>query len=129
MQSMVRDLIQAAGPAGMAPDALMKALDPPISRSTLNRHLSALRASGVIKALGAGRATRYVTTTPFTRADIDGYFAVPVNTRPLAPFREELLAPEPNIDPDRAARCARIQALAQPMDAKYLSTFLETFSW
>ncbi|HEY4079354.1 MAG TPA: Fic family protein [Burkholderiaceae bacterium] len=129
MPQDIKQLILAAGPAGIAPDALMQALQDQISRSTLNRHLSHLRESGDIKPIGNARATRYVTTTPFTRADIDAYFAKPANSRPLAPFREEYLEPAPGMDPDRAKRCEQIQALANPMDRKYLAEFIVDFSW
>ena len=129
MQPDVKQLILAAGPAGIAADALMEALQDQISRSTLNRHLASLRESGDIKPIGNARATRYVTTTPFTRADIDAYFAKPANSRPLAPFREEYLEAVPGIDPDRARRCAQIQALANPIDRKYLAEFIVDFSW
>ncbi|RYG75706.1 MAG: Fic family protein, partial [Alphaproteobacteria bacterium] len=35
----------------------------------------------------------------------------------------------PNIDPERAARCAAIQALAIRMDKRYMAEFLVDFSW
>ena len=129
MTAALAQLVKDAGPAGISPDVLMRRIVPAVSRSTLNRQLAALCDAGVIKPLGAGRATRYQTTTPFTRQEIDLYFETPWTARPLAPFREDLLKPTPNIDPERAARCGQIQALANPMDGRYLKTFLETFSW
>ena len=120
--------ISAAGLAGVSPEALLQGL-PGISRSTLNRRLAALSAQGVIKAVGAGRATRYVSTSPLTRADIDAYFATPWQQRPVARFDEALLGPQPGIDPAKAARCAQIQAIASPIDRRFLATFLIDFSW
>jgi len=122
-------LVREAGASGVAPDHLMAALGGQMSRSTLNRQLAARVLEGSIKALGKGRATRYVTTTPFTRAEIDAYFARPSTERPLAPFREELLEPTPHIDPERAARLAQIQGLAHQLDPKYLGQFLVAFAW
>ena len=77
--------VACAGPAGLAPEALDQQ-QPGISRSTLNRRLAELVKAGVIRALGAGRATRYVPVSPFTRADIDVYFEQHWQQRPLATF-------------------------------------------
>ncbi|WP_372824754.1 Fic family protein [Polaromonas sp.] len=124
---IVSQLIMA-GPAGLGPEALAKLLSP-VSRSTINRRLAELVKAGAIKAAGAGRATRYVSTSPFTRADIDAYFNMPWQQRPVAHFKEDLLAVLPNIDIDKAQRCAQIQAIANPIDKRYLSIFLVDFSW
>jgi len=129
MSKQLEQMIREAGPAGIAPDAIMKALPNQVSRSTLNRQLLSLTENALIKPIGNARATRYVTATPFSRADIDAYFARPANNRPVAPFREELLDTSPNIDPDRASRCMRLQALANPVDRKYLAQFLVDFTW
>lgn len=129
MRSKVLALVHAAGPGGIGADAITKALPQPVSRATLNRMLAALREEGLINSVGQARATRYVTASPFSRADVDAYFARPASIRPAAPFREELLSPLPNIDADRASRCTQIQALANPMDRKYLAAFLVDFSW
>ncbi|MCE4558073.1 Fic family protein [Roseateles cellulosilyticus] len=64
-----------------------------------------------------------------TKKDIDAFFARSASERQLAPFREELLQPTPNIDAERARRCTQIQALVNPMDRKYLSRFLVDYSW
>jgi Fic family protein len=100
-----------------------------ISRSTLNRRLAELVSAGVVKAAGAGRSTRYVSTSAFTRADIDGYFERPWQERPVAVFHEALLEPLVNIDPERAVRCMQIQGLANVIDKRFLATFLVDFSW
>jgi len=47
----------------------------------------------------------------------------------VALIREALLDPSPNIDADRAQRCMRLQALANPVERKYLSQFLIDFTW
>ncbi|WP_266005249.1 Fic family protein [Paucibacter sp. PLA-PC-4] len=47
----------------------------------------------------------------------------------MAPFREAMLLPSPNIDPGRALRCTQVQALANTMDRKYLAEFIIDFSW
>jgi hypothetical protein len=44
-------------------------------------------------------------------------------------FNEELLTPQPNIDADKARRCAAIQAIATPIDRQFLTRFLVDFSW
>lgn len=120
--------IGAAGPAGLTPQNLEKFF-PKLSRSTLNRRLAALVGNGTIKTAGAGRTTRYVCTSPFTRADIDAYFSIPWQQRPTAPFNEALLETLPNIDPERALRCTQIQAIANPMDRRFLAIFLIDLSW
>ena len=112
----------------MAPLQLA-ALMPDISRSTLNRQLAALAASGAIAARGMGRNTRYILSTPFTRADINAYFSIPWQQRPSAPFNETLLASSPTLDADRAQRCTLIQAIAQPIDKRFLASFLIDWSW
>lgn len=129
MSKTIKDLISEAGPAGVAPERLMELVGDSMSRSTLNRALSALVAEGEVAPIGRGPARRYVTSGPFTKKDIDAFFERSATMRPLAPFREELLEPTPNIDPDRARRCMQIQALANPMDRKYLSRFLVDYSW
>ena len=120
--------IDVAGPAGVTPEALANGL-PGISRSTVNRRLAELVKNGVVKATGAGRATRYICASPFTRADIDAYFDMPWQQRPVARFKEDLLAAQPNIDPDKARRCTQIQRIANPIDRRYVAAFLVDFSW
>ena len=126
--SAVSQLIAAAGPAGVTPEAIEMAAAG-VSRSTINRRLADLVKQGTIKPLGAGRATRYVSTSPFTRADIDAYFNTPWQQRPVASFNEELLAAVPDIDAEKAGRCAQIQAIASPMDKRFLSSFVIDLSW
>lgn len=59
----------------------------------------------------------------------DGYFAQPAHARPAVPFNDDLLDPEPGLDPMRAARCACIQSGACPPDRRFLSDFLVDFTW
>ena len=127
-RSQLAELLAAAGPAGLSPEELTRHL-PQISRSTLNRRLSELVKEGVAKLIGGGRATRYVSASPLTRADIDAYFGTAFQQRPVAVFKEELLAAQPNIDPQKALRCEHIQAIATPVDRRFLTNFLVDFSW
>ena len=127
MQALIAP-IRAAGAVGLAPQQLA-ALLPAISRSTLNRQLAALATSGVIKARGAGRATRYVLASPFTRQDVDAYFSIPWQQRPSAPFNEAWLEAAPAIDPEKALRCTQIQAISQVIDRRFLGRFLIDLSW
>ena len=120
--------VTAAGLAGLTPQQL-EALLPELSRSTLNRRLAALVKTGTLQAVGGGRATRYVSCSPFTRADIDAYFGMPWQQRPSAPFNDALLEATPNIDPEKALRCAQIQAIAMPVDRRFLANFLIDLSW
>lgn len=128
IQQAVVAAIRSAGAAGLAPQQLAE-LVAKISRSTLNRQLAALAASGAVKTTGKGRNTRYVSSTPFNRADVDAYFNIPWQQRPSAPFNETLLASTPHLDADRAHRCTLIQAIAQPMDKRFLASFLIDWSW
>lgn len=121
-------LIADTGLAGASPQTLAAQL-PAISRATLNRRLAALLRAGVIRSQGIGRATRYLSAEPFGRAEIDGYFANPAQLRPVARFREALLGTEPSLPLDKAQRCTQVQALAQPIDARFLASFLVDLSW
>jgi Fic family protein len=118
--------IQGHGASGVAPQALAQ-LAP--SRSTLNRRLAELVRAGLVKQEGAGRSTRYVSTTPFTGVDIDAYFARPWQERPYAPFREALLDAEPGLSLDKADRCLRIQAAAPAIDRHFFARFIIDLSW
>jgi len=129
MQKAVEQLIRESGPTGIAPERLMELVGDSMSRSSLNRALATMVSQGTVAPIGRGPARRYVTLSPFSVADVEAFFQRPASVRPLAPFREELLSPTPNIDPERANRCTQIQALANPMDRKYLSRFLVDYSW
>ena len=120
--------ILAAGPAGLAPEALEQAF-PTVSRSTLNRRLSGLAAAGQIKPRGQGRVTRYVAAAPYSLEDIRRYFEQDWLSRPAAGYREELLQDAPALDPEKALRLSNLNALARPLDSKFLSDFLIDFSW
>lgn len=118
--------IQRQGALGAAPLALAH-LAP--SRSTLNRRLAELVSAGLIRQEGAGRATRYVSTTPFTGVDIEAYFARPWQERPYAPFREARLQAEPGLSLDKAERCLQIQAAAPVIDRHFFARFIIDLSW
>lgn len=120
--------IQSAGPAGMSPDTLA-ARFPGASRSTLNRRLSELTARGELKSQGRGRATRYVAPAAYSLDDVRRYFEPDWQSRPAVGFREELLQLAPGLDRQKAERLAKLQALARPLDRKFLSDFLIDFSW
>jgi Fic family protein len=121
-------LIVAAGPSGATPEALEKQVSD-ISRSTINRRLAALVLQGCIKPVGAGRALRYLSTSPFTVADIAQYLTKDWQARPIAPFKEAMLAKSPNIDPEKALRLQALTGLSSVLDKKFLSNFLIDFSW
>ena len=129
MQKAIERLIRESGPTGIAPERLMELVGESMSRSTLNRALAAMVSEGSVAPIGRGPARRYVTLSPFSLADVEAFFQRSASMRPLAPFREELLNPTPNIDPVRAKRCAQVQALTNTMDRKYLSRFLVDYSW
>jgi Fic family protein len=120
--------LNAAGPAGLAPDELTRKLRK-TSRSTVNRRLAELVKAGAVRSMGSGRSTRYVSASPLTRVDIDAYFDSPASQRPVAIFKEQLLAEHPGMDKDVARRCAAIQAIATPVDKRFLTRFLVDFSW
>lgn len=124
----IQTQVQAAGLVGLTPQQLEAHL-PELSRSTLNRRLAALVKTGTLQAVGVGRATRYVSCSPFTRADIDAYFSIPWQQRPSAPFNDALLEATPNIDLGKALRCTQIQAIAMPVDRRFLASFLIDLSW
>lgn len=120
--------IASAGPKGLTPE-VMGGLVPGISRSTLNRRLAEFLSQGLVLALGAGRARRYVSASTFSRAEIDAFFDQPWQQRPVAPFNEALLLPSPELADEKAQRCTQIQALAQPIDRHFLASFVVDFSW
>ncbi len=124
----IQSCLAAAGPVGLSPQALAQQL-PGMSRSTLNRRLGVLAGQGDVKAMGQGRLTRYVTTSPLTRSNVEAYFNQPWQTRPVARFEPTLLGATPAMSAEQAARCAHIQALASPVDKRFLAHFLIDFSW
>lgn len=60
---LVEKFIIEAGPAGVMAEAIEKAFAG-TSRSTVNRRLTELLASGLIRMQGRGRTTRYMATGP-----------------------------------------------------------------
>ncbi len=112
----------------MSPEAL-EARFPDVSRSTLNRRLRELTGAGHIKPFGQTRAMRYVAAAPYPVDDVRRYFETDWQARPSVRFREEMLLPEPGLDPDKAIRLASLQALSRPLDRKFLADFLIDFSW
>jgi Fic family protein len=121
-------VIQTAGPAGISPERLELAL-PELSRSTINRRLKQLIQEAAIEPVGAGRARRYVTRSPFTKVDIDTYFAQDWQQRSVAVFDAALLQPVPGLHAEKARRMRQLQALANPLDKRFLTQFLVHFSW
>jgi hypothetical protein len=121
-------VIQTAGPAGISPEGIAQWL-PELSRSTINRRLRQLMLQGAIEPVGAGRARRYVTRSPFTKADIDAYFAQDWQQRSVAIFDAALLSAEPGLPAEKALRMSQIQGLANPLDRRFLTQFLVHFSW
>lgn len=128
LQNQIHALLDAAGPAGLAPGALADALAP-ASRSTVNRRLAVLARQGAIRAVGAGKATRYVQAAVWTREQVDAFFSQPWQTRPVARFDEALLGVEPGLQPIKAQRLVQIQALVPAIDAAFLAAFVVDFSW
>jgi Fic family protein len=127
--SQIAGQIHDAGLSGTSAEAIAK-LHPKVSRSTINRRLASLVALGTLRQVGSGSATRYVSATPFTEGDIEAFFSSNWQERPSAFFREPLLAPDSaNIASDQADRLTKIQALAQPMDARFLTSFLVQFAF
>jgi Fic family protein len=126
--SRLAELLAQAGASGLSPEELSRQL-PQISRSTLNRRLAQLVKDGTARPVGGGRSTRYVSASPLTRADIDAYFLTPWQQRPVAVFKEDRLAAQPGIDVQKAMRCEAIQAIATPVDRRFLMNFLVDFSW
>lgn len=61
--------------------------------------------------------------------DEDLHFSRPAHARPPAPFRDELLDPEPGVSWLQAGRCAGIQELGRPLDRQFLAEFLVDFTW
>ena len=126
--NQINALLEAAGPTGMTPLALAAALAP-ASRSTVNRRLAVLAGQGVVRAVGAGKATRYVRAVLWTREQVDAFFSQPWQARPVARFDEALLGAEPGLPMDKAQRLAQIQALVPAIDAAFLAAFVVDFSW
>ena len=127
--SQIASQIHDLGLSGATAEAIER-LHPDVSRSTINRRLASLVDHGTLRQIGAGRSTRYVSATPFTQGDIDAFFEKNWQERPSAFFREALLAPDSvNIASDQASRLTTIQALAQPMDGRFLTSFLIQFAF
>lgn len=125
---VVAKLLRAAGPDGLAPEALEAKLAD-VSRSTLSRRLRELSERGLIRTQGRGRAVRYFATAPYAIEDLRRYFETPWQARAAAGFREELLQVSPGLDAARAARLLDLQGRARALDRKFLSDFLIDFSW
>jgi len=114
--------VLAEHPEGLPPGELERLSG--FSRSTLNRRLREGVANGTIIPQGKGAATRYFSADPL--AAIRGYLDKPFTERKIAPYREEQLAIEPSIPPDKLAELS--EANYQPLDKRHLSQFLIDFS-
>lgn len=126
--SAVEKLVIEAGPSGITAESI-EMRSPGVSRSTVNRRLSALVDSGAVRLLGGGRMSRYVSAAPFSIEQIRAYLATDWQSRPPAPFREELLSPVAMLDDSKALRLSQLNARAQPLDRRFLSNFLIDLSW
>ena len=127
-ETAVEKFVIDAGPAGVTADAVEKAFSG-VSRSTVNRRLAGLLAAGLVRTQGGGRMTRYLATGPFALDSIRAYLAIDWQSRPTAPFREDLLAATPLMDDGKATRLQSLNARARTLDRKFLSNFLIDFSW
>ena len=128
LSERILSLVQAAGAVGMTPEGLLAQLAD-ASRSTLNRRLALLVSQGSLRVLGAGRATRYLAASPLSRAQVDAYFSLHWQSRPVARFDESLLGPEPGLSLEQAQRLTSIQALVPRLDAQFLASFVVDLSW
>jgi Fic family protein len=120
--------LQQAGPGGLTPERLLEKF-PGISRSTIGRRIADLLSKGEIRAIGKGRAVRYVSAAPYLLDDVRHYLSRDWQSRPLVPFQEALLDASPALDADFTRRLTQIQALARQPDKKFLADFLIDFSW
>jgi len=120
--------ITDAGPAGVSPEDLEQHYSD-ASRSTLNRRLRELCATGRVRAIGKGRNTRYASAAPFPVEDVVRYFETDWQERPAVGFREEQLLTVPSIAPEKAGRLHKLNARSRPLDKKFLADFLIDFSW
>jgi len=120
--------ITDAGPAGVSPEDLEQHYSD-ASRSTLNRRLRELCATGRVRAIGKGRNTRYASAAPFPVEDVVRYFETDWQERPAVGFRDEQLLTVPSIAPEKAGRLHKLNARSRPLDKKFLADFLIDFSW
>ena len=120
--------ITAAGPGGTTPEALI-AVFVNVSRSTLNRRLRELLTAGRIRSQGRGPATRYLATAPYPEEAVRRYLATDWQSRPVVGFREELLLVDPALATEKSRRLRQLNAIARPLDKKFLADFLIDFAW
>ena len=126
--TLVEKFVIEAGPAGVTAEAVEKAFAG-TSRSTVNRRLAGLLEAGLVRMQGRVRTTRYIATGPFSMDSVRAYLADDWQSRPIAPFREELLGTAPLMDESKAMRLESLNARARVLDRKFLSNFLIDFSW
>lgn len=127
-EKTIEGLIFGAGLLGVTADSLEKEFSE-VSRSTINRRIAALVSNGEVRAVGAGRSTRYVKGGEFPLDDIRAYLSIDHRDRSPVFFQETLLEPSPGIDPDKAARLVSLNGRAKPLDRQFLKSFLIDFSW
>lgn len=87
-------------PQGISPGDIERHFK--LSRTTLNRRLREALQAGTLVVTGKGPATRYHSADPLSV--LRAYFAKPHTDRKLAPYREELLEPEPGLSAESLAR-------------------------
>ncbi len=112
----------AGFPLGVSASEIERHLN--ISRTTLNRRLKDVLASGIITVVGKGPATRYHSADPL--AAIRAYFARPHTDRAVARYREALLDAEPGLSLESAHRFDR--ASGYTLTRRELGKFLVDFS-
>lgn len=95
-----------------------------LSRTTLNRRLKEALQAGTLVVTGKGPSTRYQSAD--TLSALRAYFAKPHTDRPLAPYREELLEPEPRLSEESVRRFERLPEYL--LDKRELGKFLVDFS-
>ncbi|MBU0501468.1 MAG: Fic family protein [Gammaproteobacteria bacterium] len=118
------DLLDFVGnfPQGVSAGEIERHLK--FSRTTLNRRLKEALQAGTLVVTGKGPATRYHSADPLSA--LRAYFARPHTGRTLAPYREELLEPEPYLAAESVQRFKGMPAYL--LNKRELGKFLIDFA-